>query len=199
MSEPAPRPTEALVTGAKAGDAAALEELLVRYGPRALGIVRIRMGERVRAAFESADLVQEALADALAALPRFEMRGESSFIRWLAVIVEHRIRGRLDHLDAAKRSGLREVSLEGLPGPPATSAPSPSAWAGAREERTAVEEAVAELPERYRELIALRDYAGASWEEVARETGASSPAAARMAHARALTRLGRRLRERGLE
>jgi hypothetical protein len=45
----------------------------------------------------------------------------------------------------------------------------------------------------------LRDYAGTPWEEVARELGLQSPAAARMMHARALTKLGALLRARGVE
>ena len=44
----------------------------------------------------------------------------------------------------------------------------------------------------------LRDYAGADWRTVADECGAPTANAARMMHARALTRLGALLRARGL-
>ena len=54
------------------------------------------------------------------------------------------------------------------------------------------------LPEEYRELILLRNYAGASWESVAEETGRPSAAAARMMHARALVELGKLVRAAGV-
>ena len=53
--------------------------------------------------------------------------------------------------------------------------------------------------EQYRELILLRNYAGASWESVAEETNRPSAAAARMMHARAVVELGKLLREAGVE
>ena len=61
-----------------------------------------------------------------------------------------------------------------------------------------VADCVASLPDRYREVIAMRDYVGAEWEEVAKETGHSSANAARMTHNRARMALGKMLRQRGM-
>jgi DNA-directed RNA polymerase specialized sigma24 family protein len=58
-----------------------------------------------------------------------------------------------------------------------------------------VQAALAQLSERHRELILLRDYAGSSWEAIADELGLPSPDAARMLHARALVKLGALLRK----
>jgi DNA-directed RNA polymerase specialized sigma24 family protein len=61
-----------------------------------------------------------------------------------------------------------------------------------------VENCIRQLSEEYRELIILRDYAGASWESVAAQTGRPSAAAARMMHARALVELGKHVRQHGV-
>jgi RNA polymerase sigma factor (sigma-70 family) len=131
------------------------------------------------------------------------MRVESRLIRWLATLVEHRITARAAALTAAKRADPNESSEGPFPGPlldeDVSHTPSPSATLGARERVEAVQAALAELPERQRELILLRDYAGTAWEEIARELALPSPAAARMMHARALTKLGAHLRAHGFD
>jgi RNA polymerase sigma factor (sigma-70 family) len=131
------------------------------------------------------------------------MRDESSLIRWLATLVEHRITARAAALTAAKRADPSESAEGPFPAPlldeNVSHTPSPSATLGARERVEAVQSALAELPERQRELILLRDYAATPWEEVACELALPSASAARMMHARALTRLGAHLRTRGID
>jgi RNA polymerase sigma-70 factor (ECF subfamily) len=196
--------TVELVRRAQHGDAAAREALFARYGGRVLAIVRARLGVRLRGNLESGDILQEALLEALRGLERFEMREESSLIRWLAQLVEHRITARASYHAASKRDAP-VVPLEGEPSAGVSLAselsahqPGPATELVAREATDSVQSALAELPERQRELVLLRDYAGASWEEVARAVSAPSAAAARMLHARALVRLGALLRQRGL-
>lgn len=195
-------PTLELVARAQRGDGPAREELFARYQERVLAIARARLGARLRLQLESSDILQEALLEATRTLERFEMRDESSLIRWLATLVEHRITARAARIAAAKRaepSGAPEGA--GTPRPPSegvSRAPSPSTELGLREREAALQSALLELPERQRELILLRDYASTPWEEVARELGLPSAAAARMMHSRALTRLGALLRARGL-
>jgi RNA polymerase sigma-70 factor (ECF subfamily) len=197
-------PTVELVRRTQQGEAAAREALFARYGGRVLAIARARLGARLRANLESGDILQEALLEALRGLERFEMRDESSLVRWLAQLVEHRITARASYHDASKRDAP-VVPLEGERGAGQPGAlelaarqPGPATVIALREDSDAVQSALAELSERQRELVLLRDYAGASWEEVAKAVGAPSPAAARMLHARALARLGALLRARGL-
>lgn len=196
--------TVELVQRAQQGDAAAREALFARYGGRVLAIARARLGPRLRASVESGDILQEALLEALRALERFEMRDESSLIRWLAQLVEHRITARASYHAASKRDGP-VVPLDGErpAGQPsalelASLRPGPATELERREDSDSVQSALAELPERQRELVLLRDYAGESWEEIAQAIGAPTAAAARMLHARALVRLGALLRQRGL-
>lgn len=200
--------TVELVRRTQAGESEARDELFRRYGPRVLVIARTRLGARLRRQLESDDILQEALLEALRGLERFEMRDESSLIRWLAQLVEHRITARASYHGAAKRSARiaslgEDSTISGAPdsdGPsrdPSALHPGPRTELEQGEESAALQAALAELPERQRELVLLRDYAGVSWEEVAQEVGAPSAAAARMLHARALVRLGALLRARG--
>ncbi len=188
-------PTLELVRRVQDGDLVAREALFARYRERVLAIARVRLSAGLRRHFESVDILQEALLEALRGLDRFEMRDESSLIRWLAVLVERRIAARARALRAVKRAqpevgGDPEVQGRERVG----QGPSPSAEAVAHEQSARVQGALAELAERHRELILLRDYAGSSWEAIATELGLASPDAARMLHARALVKLGALLR-----
>ena len=72
---------------------------------------------------------------------------------------------------------------------PAATGASPSMEVAGREEKERFEECLELLPEDYREVILLRDFAGAPWEEVAQALGKPSAGAARMLHARAMAEL----------
>ncbi len=182
-----------LVQRTQAGDRAAREALFARYEGRVLAIARVRLSARLRRRLESQDILQEALLEAVGSLERFEMRDDSSLIRWLAVLVERRVSARAREADALKRGDAVALAVE-----PAGGAPEPAEAAGGREERELVQEALAALPERTRELVLLRDYACASWTSIAAELELPSADAARMMHARALVRLGSELRRRGM-
>lgn len=188
--------TEVLLRSAQAGEKDAREVLFARYRPRVLAIARSRLGHNLRRALDSQDLVQEALVEAARDLERFEWRGESSLIRWMARLLEHRATAQADRIGAQKRDRKREVSLDSTessgPGRASSSAdPLELAARGEMEER--VRQALERLPERQREVILLRDYAGCSWEEVADELSLASPDAARMLHVRAVAKLGQLL------
>ena len=86
---------------------------------------------------------------------------------------------------------MKELSLP-------TAGPTPSGAARSEEERELVAACMAEMPERERELIVSRNYAGEDWQTVADRCGAPSPDAARMLYNRALVRLGGKLRGRGV-
>jgi RNA polymerase sigma-70 factor (subfamily 1) len=196
-----------LVKRAQVGDREALNRLFARYYDRVQRIVRIRLGPRLRERVDSADILQETFRVAVEKFDRFEMRDEASLIRWLAMIAEHQITAQADHFNAQKRDHRREVSLpigsESSSGsramfdPPAN-APLPIDALASREAREVVDSCVRGLSDEYRELIVWRDFAGAEWDVVARETGRPSAAAARMMHARALVELSKAIRERGL-
>jgi RNA polymerase sigma-70 factor (ECF subfamily) len=193
-----------LLRTAREGDVAARDELFARYEERVLEVVRMRMGRELRRMTESRDLLQEALAAAFRDLPRFEPRGETSFLRWLSTIVEHRVVSSVQHFQSAKRDDAHGPSLDAAPEPvlgidARRKEPlSPSQEVLRSERQDVVRACIEELPQRYRELIVLRDYLGEPWEAIARETGAASPKAASMMHSRAVAMLGRLLHRRGV-
>ena len=185
---------------AKDGNRAALERLFERYSDRVLGIVRIRLGARMREHLDSRDIMQEAMEEAFLSFDRYELRDDARFLQWLATIVEHRIANKAQYFQAQKRDQARNVPLTGANLEPAQerAQATPSSEMVQQEEQDLVADCVAKLPERYRELITLRDYVGASWQDVAEGTGHPSAEAARMSHGRARRALGKLLRERGL-
>ena len=195
-----------LLAQAKEGDGAALSDLLERYSDRVLEVVRIRLGRPLRESLESRDILQETMIDAFQGFDRYELREDAHFVNWLARIAEHRILRSAEYHGAQKRDARRAVPLEGRRGPDSEviSIDPPSNLPGAAtqlvndEQRDMVADCVASLPDRYREVIAMRDYVGAEWEEVAKETGHSSANAARMTHNRARMALGKMLRQRGM-
>lgn len=105
---------------------------------------------------EPAEIVQEAWLRAIEALPRF--RGDSSLRTWLCAIVRNRWR------EVRQRSGRAEQFrlIEGRK-PPQVVKP--------RVEGPALEQALARLPEGYREVLLLHDVEGYTHEEIARNFG----------------------------
>jgi RNA polymerase sigma-70 factor (ECF subfamily) len=186
-----------LVKRAQSGDGDALDRLMRRYYPRVLKIVRLRMGARLRRSLESRDVLQETFAKAVRLFERFEMRDEGALINWLARIAEHELMNAADHFGAQKRSVEREVELDQAGVSSAVPAPAeaePLAGLIESEETQLVEQCLARLPEHYRELILLRNYAGLAFAEIARETGRPSENAARMMYVQALVEITRLVR-----
>ncbi len=196
-----------LVLRAQEGDPQALNRLFERYYERVRRIVRLRLGARLRESVDSGDILQETFVAAVRAFGNFEMREEASLINWLSRLAERQIIAAADYHGAKKRDHRRSVSLHASTSATASvSLPlafpdettQPLEKLASHEESRIVERCLDELAEEYRELIVLRNYAGASWEAVAEETGRPSAAAARMMHARAMIELGKLVRAAGV-
>jgi RNA polymerase sigma-70 factor (ECF subfamily) len=194
-----------LVRQAQAGDDQALNRLFARYYERVRRIVRLRLGNRLRESVDSGDILQETFAAAVRAFQGFEVRDEASLIHWLSRLAEHQIIAQADYFAARKRDQRRSVPLHGAAEEDdsfqisfADDSTRPLERLADREQAKIVEGCLAELAEDYRELILLRNYAGASWEAVAAETGRPSAAAARMMHARAMVELGKLVKRAGI-
>lgn len=187
-----------LVRRAQAGDATALERLYERYYDRVRRIVRVRLGRGLRSHVDSGDILQNTFVESIKGLDRFELREDASLIHWLGRIAENQIRAAADYHGAQKRDRAREVPLDG-PGDSndgADGAPELAADGTAPIDRLAraedvelIESCLDDLRPEYREVILHRDYAGASWAEVADWIDAPSSDAARMLYARAISQL----------
>ncbi|MBL8895988.1 MAG: sigma-70 family RNA polymerase sigma factor [Planctomycetes bacterium] len=186
-----------LVRLAQSGEREALDALFERYLPRAMKIIRMRMGTRLRWRQESADLLQDTFAEAIRAFDRFEMRDESSFLNWLARIAEHSVTRAAAHDRAQKRDVGREIAMDAQPLGGGSADDLPAAWMVPldrmirEEEERLLESCIAALPEHYREVIILRNALGLSFAEIAQETERPSEGAARMMHAKSMAELVR--------
>jgi RNA polymerase sigma-70 factor (sigma-E family) len=128
------------------------------------------------------DVVQDAFFGLYRSLPK--LRDRSKALPYLRASV---INGSRSVLRARKRAGLRGVHHE----PPVWSAES-AAMAG--EDRKALLAAVARLPRRAREVLALRYYLDLADQEIAAALGVSRTTVSSTA-SRALAALGRELQE----
>ena len=151
------------------------------FRAHALGLIRVAVlltGDQPSAE----DVVQDAFIGLYRALPR--IRDQAKVLPYLRTSV---INGARSVLRARKRAALRRIPHE----PPVWSAES-AAMAG--EDRRAVLTAVARLPRRAREVLALRYYLDLPDHEIAAALGVSRGTVSSTA-SRALTTLGRDLRE----
>jgi len=152
----------ALVERARGGDRGAFGELYERFAPMVHAVLLGRIAAR-----EARDLVQDVFVAALARLPQLEEPGR--FGAWLAAIARNRANDAL-------RATRPESSLDAEPG--AGSAASagaaasiPTEKAEDADEAARVLAALRELPEAYRETLAMRLVEGLSGRVIAARTG----------------------------
>jgi RNA polymerase sigma factor (sigma-70 family) len=196
-----------LVRRAQGGELGALDLLFARYYERVRKVVRLRMGLGLRRDLESDDILQETFLAAVEDFDRFEIESDASLIQWLARLAENRMRDAAKHRGALKRDRRREIALEHVRASQSL-APSTIALADSAalpfdvvadaERAERFERCVASLDEEARELVLLRHYIGADWKTITEDRRYRTERAARVAHAKALFELGRRLRDEGL-
>ncbi len=161
------RSDEELVMSFLDGDQAAFEELVHRYQPTVMNLAYRMLGNRT----DAADVCQEVFLLLLRKLHSF--RGEAKFSTWL-----YRVAMNACH-DHARRS-RRHVSLADSPDDempemeqrlPDEGADSPESSMEREEMRRRVQEAIARLPFKFREVIYLHDISGYDYKEVAEILG----------------------------
>ncbi len=197
--------TQADLERLHAGDPQAFERIWQRYRPvLEMCVARLLRGVHdpsLRSLVDEDDVLQEAAIVVFRKLDGFEYRGPGSLFAWMQVIATHLVNDRLDHLRADKRGLKSSRSLDGSQATtgtgmlePADHKAGPVTTAADREERQRLVAAVAELPKREFEILMLRHYYGADWQQIALHVGAPSPDAVRKEHARLLPQIGGRLR-----
>ena len=100
-----PDSTEYLVQRAKAGDREALHQLVNRNYQNWLRRYHRKLGTALHRMYDTEDLVQSALGEALLELPR--LRNEAAFFSWVTSIIRHKIARK--HRELGRR---RSISLE---------------------------------------------------------------------------------------
>jgi RNA polymerase sigma-70 factor (ECF subfamily) len=144
---------EQLVFDARKGDVDAFSVLVERYRARALRLAYGIAGD------EAEDAVQEAFVKAFRNLVGF--RSDAAFRPWLFAIVTNEARNRRRSMARRTRIELRVAARPD----PAGAGTDELAIQGERRQRLV--DAVADLPDRYREVVALRFFAGLAESETA--------------------------------
>jgi RNA polymerase sigma-70 factor (ECF subfamily) len=169
---------EALVAALRAGDESAFREVVARYHGPMMRLASFHVSSRAVAE----EVVQETWLAVVKGLDRFE--GRSSFRTWVFKILANqaRSRGGREHRIVPFSSLEADEHIPGVPGerfqtptdrwpghwsePPSPWADVPAAVLEGKETRALVFDAIRSLPDRQREVIALRDVEGWSAEAV---------------------------------
>ncbi|MCI0465242.1 MAG: sigma-70 family RNA polymerase sigma factor [Gemmataceae bacterium] len=164
------------------------EQVFVNYAPRVYNLARRMLGNDA----DAEDVTQDVLLQVVRKLDTF--RGESDIATWLHRVtvnaalahrskrarrLEHEVRDPLDHFleDGHHRTPVRPWSVD------------PEQQALDQERQRLIEEAIAGLPEIYRDVYVLADVEGMNNPEIADLLGLSVPAVkSRLHRARLLMR-----------
>jgi RNA polymerase sigma factor (sigma-70 family) len=178
---------------------AAFERLVARHAADVDRLIRRKLGRTLRRRLDSQDLRQEVLLDALRLFeaggvdPEIDKRG---FLRWLAAIVDNKVKALARfHVQAQRRSVRREVPLEaGLSGngrkaPPAAGGKTASSVLMNAERRERLDRALARLSPRERQVVDLVHLQGLRVGEAAAALG-KTPNATSVLLYHALAKLG---------
>ncbi len=183
-----------LVRRARAGDEAAVRELFERHVEDLRRRVRRRIPVLARRNVSGSDVIQEAYLAAFLGLAHFEDRGEGSFGKWLAGILDHKIRDEVRRYLGTEKRAAEEVATD------AASIPSrqrtPSSQAEASEDLERLRRSMDRLAPADREILDLVHRQGLKFTEAAERLGIT-PDAARMRHGRALSRVAEQMKEGG--
>jgi RNA polymerase sigma-70 factor, ECF subfamily len=198
MRAPLEPDTDELLRQAGEGEDAARQRLLALYRDRLRRMVAVRMDRRLAARIDPSDVVQEALADADQHLDDFLRDRPMGFYPWLRQIAWERLVDlHRRHIRAERRSVFREEgphldrsdeSARALAEHLVASGTSPSRGLIRAELRERVQDALARLSPRDREVLVLRHLEGLATAEVAVVLGTSA-GAVMTRHTRALVRL----------
>lgn len=162
---------EQLVEAARAGSDEAFEALFRRYRDRMTGYVRRIVGDAGRAE----DIVQEAFMSALRSMRASDR--EINFRPWMFQIAKNAC---IDHLRSARRAEEVSINSEDFRSNDerrlAQAMPGTETSVSRNEEWSNLKQAFGGLPDSQREILALRELGGLSYEEIGGRVGLSRSA-----------------------
>jgi RNA polymerase sigma-70 factor (ECF subfamily) len=173
---------ETQLLAARSGDAAALGALLERFRHYLALLAQVQIGHRLQGKVDAADLVQETFLEAHRQFGSFRGGTEGELIAWLRQIHAGKLADLLRRYLGTQGRDVRlereiedafcrsSVALDrGLVAPQS----SPSQQAVRREQAVLLADALARLPDDYRQVLVLRHLEGLTFPEVARRMGRS--------------------------
>ncbi len=188
-----------LLHQASAGDSQAVEQLFRRLYPYLLLCAREELDSELRATVRESDLVQQSCLEAHRDFPKFEGSDVGDLVRWLEAILRANAADLRRRFEARKRRGIEaDISLDDSrsslvqnvkanlfdPARDVEQAESADATAADLE----LDQALAQLPADYRDVIQMRHRDKLSFAEIGERTARTADAA-RMCWQRAVKRL----------
>lgn len=180
MSEPIGPVTESLLDQARAGDVQALGQLLESYRAYLTLLAQLQIGRRLQGKVDAADVVQDAFLGAHRDFGQFRGTTEKEFLGWLRQILAYVLANLVRYYQGAQRRDVRlerqltielDQSSHALNRGLVADQSSPSQQAARREQAALLAEALARLPEAWRDLLVLRHLEGLTFPEVAQRLG----------------------------
>jgi RNA polymerase sigma-70 factor (ECF subfamily) len=178
-----------LVDRARAGDRAAMDELVRHYGPIVRTALQGKLAPDVHARLDTDDLFQSALTQAWRDLRTFRWTDEPSFRAWLLAVAKREVLMSARFERRQRRTPAREGGDAVAAEVPAVRT-TPTAGAVRLETARHLEEAVKTLPDAERRVVELHSFRGLSFAETARLASLENEDAARYLFRRALKHLG---------
>jgi RNA polymerase sigma-70 factor, ECF subfamily len=182
MAEVSNAEPERLLQEARAGDAARLGQLLELYRRYLALLARVQIGQRLQGKADASDIVQETFLHAHRNFARFRGTSEGEFVSWLRQILATNLANLLRRYLGAQGRDVRlerEIGeafdrssillAQGLAAPQS----SPSHQASRREQSVLLADALAQLPQDYRDVLVLRHLEGLTFPQVAERMGRS--------------------------
>lgn len=156
-------PQAGLIARAVAGDRVALTLLLTETRSGLCGYLASRIPADLKGTLDADDIAQEAHVEVFRHIGDFENRGPGAFERWLRTIALRKLRDAIKMRRADRRGGGRvavspfprhvEDSIVALLDLVAVPGQTPSRSAARHEAVAAVQSALSELPEDYRQAV----------------------------------------------
>ncbi|HEY3968123.1 MAG TPA: sigma-70 family RNA polymerase sigma factor [Planctomycetaceae bacterium] len=165
-----------LLLQARQGEDGARGALLEAYRAYLDILARMEIGRRLQTKLDASDVVQETFLEAHRNFGNFRGTAEPEFTAWLREILAARISNLVRHYmgtqarDVRREQGLElnlDQSSRMLDGGLCSLQGTPSQHAASREQGVLLAEALAQLPEEYREVVVLRQLQELSFVEVA--------------------------------
>jgi RNA polymerase sigma-70 factor, ECF subfamily len=185
-----PNYLEDLVQRAKAGDLEAQNQIVTDNLDCIRGLVRNRLGAKLKTRMEEDDLVQTAMIEVIRDIKKVDYRGRDQFFQWLAQLVHNKIRDKAEYYERQKRDVKREkplvpndstmTSSGGIPQTMITAKTrGPATRVEYGEDQERLQRALRELPEDLRTIIIEKQYNNRSLKEIAEQLGISEGIVAR--------------------
>jgi RNA polymerase sigma-70 factor (ECF subfamily) len=180
MSSLSPDDLQQLLCRARAGDGAALGELLGLYESYLEILARLQIGRRLQGKVDAADLVQETFLQAHRHFIRFHGTSEAELVTWLRRILASRLEKMIRRYCGTVRRDIRmerrlaaelDQSSRLLDKGLVASGSTPSQRAIRREQAVLLADALRRLPCDYREVLVLHHLEELSMPEIARRLG----------------------------